>query len=359
MKHQKRIILTGGGTAGHVTPQIALLPLLRVHGFDIRYIGSSRGIERELIEKEGVPYYAVPAGKLRRYADIKNVTDVVRIQLGLLKSLYIVGRLRPQILFSKGGFVSCPVVWAAWLWRVPVIIHESDISPGLANRLSLPFAGKICFSFPETASHLPPEKAVLTGIPVRRSLLQGSASQGKALCGFTDDKPVILVTGGSQGAAAVNACLRSALDSLLPTFNVCHLCGRGNLAPGRPGYAQFEYVTDELPHLFALADIAVSRAGATTLFELAALAKPSLLIPLPLSASRGDQIANARSFEKQGICRVLPQESMTPETLPENIRSLFEHRSEVTARMKSSVAPDAAGAVVSLIEETVSERPRY
>lgn len=360
--NQKRILLTGGGTAGHVTPNIALLPRLRRLGYAISYIGTAEGIERGLIAGEHLPYHTIPAGKLRRYSDIRNFTDIVRIKIGFLKSLFIIAKIKPGICFSKGGFVSCPVVWASWVMRVPVVIHESDISPGLANRLSLPFASAVCYSFPETAPHLPKRKSVLTGIPVRETLLRGDAEKGRALCGFEDRKPVILVTGGSQGAQAVNAAVRGSLDRLLPEFNVCHLCGKGNLAGpaasaagGRSrlsegGYAQFEYVNAELADLFALAGIVVSRAGATTLFELLALQKPALLIPLPLSASRGDQILNAQSFTKQGWCSVLPQERMTPETLADTILNVFNNRQNFIAAMKSTAPAAGTEKVIEVIE---------
>jgi UDP-N-acetylglucosamine--N-acetylmuramyl-(pentapeptide) pyrophosphoryl-undecaprenol N-acetylglucosamine transferase len=346
-----RVILTGGGTAGHVTPNLAIIPFLHRRGFDIRYIGTSKGMERELITKENIPYYAVPAGKLRRYADVRNVTDIVRIEFGLLKALFFIATIRPDVLFSKGGFVACPVVWASWIMRVPVIVHESDVLPGLANQLSLPFASRICYSFPETVSRLPPSKAVETGIPVREELLRGDSGRGRSLCGFTDAKPTLMVIGGSQGAQVINVCVREALDVLLPRFNICHCCGKGTLAEPRHGYAQFEYADRELADLFALADVVVSRAGATALFELLALKKPGLLIPLPLSASRGDQILNARSFKLRGFSLVLPQEKMTKETLVEGITNLFEKRSDLIARMQTAAPIPAAQRVVALIEE--------
>lgn len=353
---EKRILLTGGGTAGHVTPNIALLHRLREQGYAISYIGTGQGIEHELIAGENVPYHTVPAGKLRRYFDIRNITDIIRIKIGFLKSLVVIAKIKPDVLFSKGGFVSCPVVWASWVLRVPVVIHESDISPGLANRLSLPFAAKICYSFPETLQHLPERKAVLTGIPVRESLFNGDPEKGRALCGFNDRKPVIMVIGGSQGAQAINACVREALGKLLPEFNICHICGKGNKTEDRPNYIQFEYVNKELADLFALADAVISRSGATTLFELLALRKPALLIPLPLGASRGDQILNAASFEKQGWSRVLPQEKMTPDTLAENIRAVFTRRAEMIAAMKKTAPENGTEKIIGIIEEIVSHR---
>jgi UDP-N-acetylglucosamine--N-acetylmuramyl-(pentapeptide) pyrophosphoryl-undecaprenol N-acetylglucosamine transferase len=352
----KRILLTGGGTAGHVTPNMALLPRLRALGYKVSYIGTEAGIERRLLAGEQVEYHAIPAGKLRRYSDIKNLTDIVRIKLGFLKSLFIIARIRPDVCFSKGGFVSCPVVWASWVLRVPVVIHESDISPGLANRLSLPFASAVCYSFPETAAHLPRRTSVQTGIPVRETLVRGDGEKGRAFCGFEDRKPVILVTGGSQGAQAINAVVRGALDALLRDFNICHLCGSGNLAPGRPGYAQFEYVNAELADLFALAGAVVSRAGATTLFELLALRKAALLVPLPLGASRGDQILNAHSFEKQGWSRVLPQDLMTPESLAAAIREVFNTREKMIAAIKEKAPPNGTENVIGVIERVANRR---
>jgi UDP-N-acetylglucosamine--N-acetylmuramyl-(pentapeptide) pyrophosphoryl-undecaprenol N-acetylglucosamine transferase len=356
MVTMKRILLTGGGSAGHVTPNIALLPTLQRLEFDIHYIGRQSGIERELIEPLGIPYHPINAGKLRRYLDMQNLTDIFRIAHGFFTAFFLIGRLRPVVVFSKGGFVACPVVWAAWLHRIPVIIHESDLTPGLANKLSAPFASRICYSFPETEAKLPSGKAVYIGIPIRESLLSGKAVEGRRICGFTNDKPVILVMGGSQGAAVINDTLRDALDELLKRFNVCHLCGQGLIDDSRetmPGYKQFEYVKDDLPHLLAMADIVVSRAGATTLFELLALKKPNLLIPLSLKASRGDQIVNARSFEKQGFSAVLPQEELCVETLIAEITRTYTQRDMYSEAMRSTTSVNAVEVVMKVISACI------
>lgn len=348
----RRIILTGGGTAGHVTPNIALLDGLRDAGFEIHYIGRRSGIEKELMTAEGVPYRGIPAGKLRRYLDLRNFTDVAAIAAGFVFAVHAINRVKPGVVFSKGGFVSCPVVWAAWTARVPVVIHESDIVPGLANRLSLPFARRICCCFPETLRHLPNAKAVLTGLPIRRALLTGDAAAGRKRCGFDMSKPVVLVTGGSQGSESVNGVLRAALDILLPRFQICHLCGAGNVAGDltRPGYCQIAYAKDELPDLLAAADCVVSRAGATSLFEILALRKPNLLIPLPLSASRGDQILNARSFAARGYSAVLPQEELSPERLTQEVVKLHGDRRAAIDAMSAAGASDAARRVCEEIE---------
>ena len=348
------IVLTGGGTAGHVTPNIALLPALREAGFEIHYIGTRDGIERGLIEREGIVYHAIPAGKLRRYIDWQNVTDVFRIGLGFLSAFAALGRIRPDLVFSKGGFVTPPVVWAAWMRRIPVVIHESDMTPGLANKLALPFATRICHAFAETAQHLPAGKAVHTGIPVRAALRGGNAERGRALCGFDTGKPVLLIIGGSQGSQVINAAVRGALSDLCRDFQVCHLCGKGGLDASLDkvaGYAQFEYVSDELPDVFAAAHVAVSRAGATTLFELLTLRKPALLIPLSARVSRGDQILNAQSFQKAGYSLALAEEDLSPETLVRAAGELCAKREELLSAMATWADRDAVAEIAGVLGE--------
>ena len=306
----KRIILTGGGTAGHVTPNIALLPRLKELQYDIHYIGSYNGIEKELIEQFGIPYHGIATGKLRRYFSVQNFTDPFRVLKGLGDARKLVKILKPDVIFSKGGFVSVPVVLAGKSCHVPSIIHESDMTPGLANKLSFSAATKICCNFPETLRYLPEGKAVLTGSPIRQELLTGDKFKAREFLGFTSDKPVILIIGGSLGAVAVNNAVRAILPQLLKKYQVIHLCGKGRLDPTLnhlDGYMQYEYIKDELKDLFAMADVVISRAGANAICELLALHKPNILIPLPASASRGDQILNARSFERQGFSVVLEE----------------------------------------------------
>ena len=292
----KRILLTGGGTAGHVTPNMALIPRLKELGYDIQYIGSYQGIERKLIEEIGIPYHGISSGKLRRYFDLKNFSDPFKVMKGYMEASHLIKRLKPDIVFSKGGFVAVPVVLAAKRRHVPVIIHESDLTPGLANKICIPSAAKVCCNFPETLKHLPEDKAVLSGSPIRKELFSGSREEGLSLCGFTGDKPVLMAMGGSLGAVAINRALRANLDALLKQFDIIHLCGKGNYdvsLEDRAGYKQFEYAKKELPHLFALTDLIISRAGANAICELLALKKPNILIPLPASQSRGDQLLNA------------------------------------------------------------------
>lgn len=350
----KRIILTGGGTAGHVTPNIALLPRLKELGYDIQYIGSYTGIEKELIEPFGIPYHGISSGKLRRYFSVQNFTDPFRVLKGFREAHKLIRQLKPDVIFSKGGFVSVPVVLAGKRCKVPVIIHESDMTPGLANKIAIPTAAKVCCNFPETLKSLPEGKAVLTGSPIRQELLSGNKIAAMDMCHFTSDKPVILVIGGSLGAVAVNNAVREALPELLKDFQIIHLCGKGKMDESLKdveGYCQFEYLKNELRNLFALADIVISRAGANAICELLALHKPNLLIPLSANASRGDQILNARSFERQGFSLVLEEEQLTKETLLAAVKNLYENRTTFINSMKNSGQQDSIGTIIKLIEE--------
>ncbi len=350
----KRILLTGGGTAGHVTPNIALLPKLRELEYEISYMGSYHGIEKKLIEELQIPYYGISSGKLRRYFDPKNFTDPFKVLKGYGEACRIIKRLSPDVLFSKGGFVSVPVVLAAKRYHVPVIIHESDMTPGLANKLCIPSARKVCCNFPETLQYLPNGKAVLTGSPIRQELLTGDRLGALRFTGLSANKPVILVMGGSTGAAAVNEAVRRILPTLLKEFQVVHLCGAGKLDASLghiSGYVQYEYIKGELKDLFALADIVISRAGANAICELLALKKPSLLIPLSAAASRGDQILNARSFEKQGFSMVLEEEEITNDTLLKAVQSLYQNRASYSTAMKGSKQTDSIQTIIQLIED--------
>lgn len=350
----KQIILTGGGTAGHVTPNIALIPRLQSAGYEISYIGSMDGIEKKLIQNQGIPYYGISSGKLRRYFDLKNFTDPFRVIKGFSQASSLMKQLRPDVVFSKGGFVSVPVVMAAKRRHIPVICHESDLTPGLANKLSMPSATKVCCNFPETMKYLPEGKAVLTGCPIRKELREGNRAAALAMTGFSSGKPVLMVMGGSLGAAAINQAVREALPELLEHWQIIHLCGKGKADEslnGTKGYVQYEYVQKELPDLFALCDLVVSRAGANAICELLALKKPALLIPLSARASRGDQILNARSFERQGFSMVLEEEELTKESFLKAISDLSEHRQDYIHAMDECPQSDAIGTILDLLEE--------
>lgn len=349
----KRIVLTGGGTAGHVTPNIALIPKLRELGYDIQYIGSYTGIEKELIEPFGIPYHGISSGKLRRYFSVQNFTDPFRVLKGFREAKCLIKQLKPDVIFSKGGFVSVPVVLAGKRNKVPAIIHESDMTPGLANKIAIPSAVKVCCNFPETLETLPKEKAILTGSPIRQELLSGNKIAAMDLCGFSADKPVILVIGGSLGSVVVNTAVRQSLPELLKKFQVIHLCGKGKLdysLSQTKGYCQFEYIKNELRDIFSLADIVISRAGANAICELLALRKPNLLIPLSANASRGDQILNARSFERQGFSMVLEEEDLSKDTLLDSVQKLYNDRGTFMDAMRNSNQQDSIQTIIQLIE---------
>lgn len=355
----KKIVMTGGGTAGHVTPNIALMPALQKEGYEISYIGSYEGIEKRLIEEQGIPYYGIASGKLRRYFDPKNFSDPFKVLKGYGQSIKLLKKLKPDVVFSKGGFVSVPVVLAARRCKVPAIIHESDLTPGLANRIAIPKATKVCCNFPETLNYLPKEKAVLTGSPIRQELLSGNPDNAFSLCGFQDhSKPVILIIGGSSGSRAINTAIRNLLPELVKNYNILHLCGKGNLDETlnhASGYAQFEYANQELADMFALADLVISRAGANAICELLALRKPNILIPLSAAASRGDQILNANSFRSQGFSYVLEEEELTNTTLLEAIEHVFRKKSSYIEAMEQSSTRNSIDSIIGLIKDA-SER---
>ncbi len=354
----KKIVLTGGGTAGHVTPNIALLPELKKQGYEIHYIGSYEGIESKLIPELDVSYYGIASGKLRRYIDLKNISDPFKVVKGLHQARVLLKQIKPDVVFSKGGFVSVPVVIAAKSRGIPCVIHESDMTPGLANKLCIPCASRVCTNFPETIKHLPAEKAVLTGSPIREELFHGSRERGLSFCGFDKSRPVVLIIGGSLGAASVNTAVRSILPALLKEFQVIHLCGKDKIDAslnGTKGYVQFEYIKEELSDLMAAADIMISRAGANAICEILALRKPNILIPLSAQASRGDQILNAASFEKAGYSIVIQEEDVTDDKLLNAVHQAYDKREEYIKAMKRSQLNNSIEKIVGLINEAAKK----
>ncbi len=356
----KKIIMTGGGTAGHVNPNLALIPGLEALHYQIKYIGSKNGIEKEIIGKTDIPYIGISSGKLRRYFDLKNFTDPFRVMGGFFQALAILKKEKPTLVFSKGGFVSVPVVMAASLLKIPVLSHESDITPGLANKIAFRFADKLLVTFPDTLAETG-DKGILVGSPIRKELFEGSAQRGKELLNFARDLPIILVMGGSIGSVKINEALRLILPDLIQSFNIIHLCGKGNLNEeliGLEGYRQFEYVSDEMKDYLTAAELVISRAGANSIFEFLALKKPNLLIPLSKASSRGDQILNARSFEEKGYSKVLEEEELTGETLKMSIFSLFEQRETFQEAMTKSDVRDATSKIIELIEKYATSGER-
>ena len=352
----KKIVLTGGGTAGHVTPNMALIPELQAQGYEVHYIGSYEGIESRLIPEMGIDYYGIASGKLRRYIDVKNLSDPFKVLRGYGQARKLLKKINPDVVFSKGGFVSVPVVVAAKSRKIPCIIHESDMTPGLANKICIPCAQRVCTNFPETLEHLPPNKGVVTGSPIRQELFHGEKAKGLAFCGFTADKPVLLIIGGSLGALRVNEAVRAVLSQILEKFQVIHLCGKGKVDESLKevqGYVQFEYIKEELSDLMAAADIIISRAGANAICEILALRKPNILIPLSASASRGDQIVNAASFEKQGYSMVLQEEDITDEKLLKAVDTVYQKREKYIRAMERSQLNNSIEKIVSLINSCV------
>ncbi len=350
----KKIIMTGGGSAGHVTPNLALVPKLKELGYQIEYIGTKNGIEKKIIKKEKIKYYEISSGKLRRYFDIKNFTDPFKVLKGILQAMLIMKKEKPNIVFSKGGFVAVPVVIAAHLNKIPVIAHESDMTPGLANKISIPYCTKVCVTFPESIKKVKDNKAVLTGTPIREELLKGSRILGRKICGFEQDKPILLIIGGSLGSKFINDIIRDNIKNLIEKYNVIHICGKGNLDKNlteKKGYKQFEYINEELPHIMNAADIVLSRAGANAIFELLALKKPNILIPLSRKSSRGDQILNAGSFEKSGYSIVIQEEELNGEILLNKIDEIYENKDQYIKNMDKSLIKDAVKEIISIIQK--------
>ena len=353
----KTIIFTGGGTAGHVMPNLALMDRLDKDQWRIHYIGTEEGIEHELLSRRSeVTYHTIAWGKLRRYFSWKNFTDPFRVVKGYFQSRRIIRQVKPDVLFSKGGYVSVPVVMAA-KGKCPVLCHESDYTPGLANRIAARYADTICTTFSDTVARVPAGKGIHTGTPIRAALLQGSRERGLAFTGLSGEKPVLLVMGGSTGAKALNEALEASLDALLLTFDIVHLCGQGKLddtAP-RPGYVRYEYVNEQMADVLALSDVVLSRAGANAVFELLALKKPAVLVPLPLEASRGDQILNAQYFEKNGYAVHLPQNEITPERLKDAVLGLYKDRQRYIDAMAAAPGADGTENILRLIFRAVNE----
>ena len=351
---QPRIIFTGGGTAGHVTPNIALIePLLR-EGWDVHYIGSSSGMEKDLIAAlGGVTYHGISTGKLRRYFSWQNFIDPFRVIKGYFQARRLIRQIQPDVIFSKGGFVSVPVVLGAG--KVPVVAHESDFSPGLSNRIASRFTDRVCVSFEDSLAYIQRGKGIFTGTPIRPALYAGNRERALAFTGLDGKKPVLLVMGGSLGAQKLNELVRAALPILNETFDVIHLCGRGknDCDCVACGYTQYEYIDKELPDLFALSDIVLSRAGANSVYELLALNKPSVLVPLTSASTRGDQLLNAEYFEKKGYAVVVNQNTATTQTLVDAINHVYENREQFASALRKDNCSDGKEVILNIIRQAV------
>ncbi|MDQ0209193.1 undecaprenyldiphospho-muramoylpentapeptide beta-N-acetylglucosaminyltransferase [Alkalicoccobacillus murimartini] len=353
----KKIVFTGGGSAGHVTPNIAIMDQLDQTEWDISYIGSHNGIEKELIGRTSIPYEAISSGKLRRYIDLQNATDAFRVMKGIFDARKVLKKHKPDLVFSKGGFVTVPVVIAASSLKIPVFLHESDLTPGLANKLAQRFTTKIFTSFDEAAAHFPSSKTKAIGSPIRKELFEGNAKQGLDFLGFHSSIPVLTVMGGSLGAKSINDAVREALPELLSRFQIVHLCGKGHLDPSldhHTGYKQFEYVHDELSDILAATNYVVTRGGSNAIFEFLALKKPMLIIPLSRAQSRGDQILNANSFEKKGYSLTLEEEDLSKETILNQLIKLKENEHTFKQKMINSQETDAISMILTEMNAHIS-----
>jgi len=355
---KKKIVFTGGGSAGHVTPNIAIIGEIEKE-WTIHYIGSKKGIEKDLIGKLEIPYYGISSGKLRRYIDFENFVDLFRVLKGCMEARRLLKKLKPDLVFSKGGFVSVPVILAAQSLKIPIFLHESDMTPGLANKISQRFATRIFTSFEETKKYFPKDKTTAIGSPIRKELLNGSKEKGRSFLGFHHNRPILTIMGGSLGAKKINEAVRNSLSALTDKFQIVHLCGKNNIDDSLatvPGYKQFEYVHEELADILAAANLVITRGGSNSIFEFLALNIPMLIIPLTLQQSRGDQILNAKAFEEKGYSLTLEEEHLTSETLVEYIERVQEKSEEFKRNMKQSQQGEALQTLVREINQYQARR---
>ncbi len=337
----KKIIFTGGGSAGHVTLNLALIPIFLQAGWKVVYIGSYNGIEKELIEKiSDVKYIPILTGKLRRYFSWQNFIDIIKIPLGILQAIWIIFKQKPDIVFSKGGFVSFPVVFAAKINGVKCVMHESDVTPGLANRMSLPFVQKFFTTFEDTIQYVKDNSKVdYVGPVLSDRLINGTKEKACNICGFDEKLPIIMVIGGSLGAKSLNEAIRNNLMQLLSKYQIIHICGKGQLIKDIDikGYKQFDYVTDELKDFMAAADVVISRAGSNSIFELLSLYKPMILVPLSGASSRGEQMLNAKSFQSKGYCEIIKDDELSEDNLLiSTLEKVWMNRKNYINNMKNS-----------------------
>ena len=352
-----RAVVTGGGSAGHVVPTLPIIETLRARNWHVTFIGTDSGLEQRLVSPSGVEYFGLRPGKLRRYWSLENLIDAFRVPLSILRVFGVLGRIKPDVVFSKGGFVAFPVVVGAWLRRIPVVAHESDLSPGLANRLSLPFITSLCVNF--DATRVNAKRTIHTGTPVRESLLRGERERGLAATGFSGERPVLAIVGGSLGAERLNLVLREALPALTGVFDILHVCGAGKVDPAYSdiaGYEQRDFVGDEWGDMLAAANLVVSRSGANAMYELLTLKKPNLLVPLPAAASRGDQIENAAYAESRGFSLVVAESDLTPDLLLERVTALHRDARSWRERLEAFQAPDSTNLIVAEIEAALKKR---
>lgn len=354
--NQMKIAFTGGGTIGHVAVNMALIPKALEQNIECIYIGSKNGIEKETITKQfpDIKYFGISSGKLRRYFSVENAKDVFKVQKGIMDALIVLKKEKPDIVFSKGGFVAVPVTIAAKMLKIKTIIHESDVTPGLANKLALKFANKLYTTFEDTLNYVPREKSDYVGSIIRDDLFSGDEQKGYQITQFNKDKKVIMVMGGSLGSTVINKAVRENIDVLLDDYQIIHLVGRGNLdiSLNRQGYYQREFVSTDLMHLYKITDIMISRAGANAIFEFLALQKPMILIPLGKDQSRGDQIENANIFKTKGFAQVIDESDVNGQVLLKTLQKVENEYSVIVDRMKDNKSIHTAG---SLLEKIIKD----
>lgn len=346
------IVFTGGGTVGHVSVNLALIPHFISNGWDVHYIGNKNGLEYKMVENiDKLTFHSISTGKLRRYFDVKNFTDPFRTLKGILQAKKIINKIKPDIVFSKGGFVSFPVVVAAKLKKVKVILHESDLTPGLANKMSLPFCDVILSTFKDTEKYIDAKKINFIGAIVRESIKTGSKTRGLNICGFKNANPILLIMGGSLGAQSINVAIRNNLNQLLKLFNIIHICGTGNVDSKNnfEGYKQYEFIKDELPDMLAACDMVISRAGSNAIFEFLQLKKPMLLIPLPTSKSRGDQFYNAEYFKSKGYCDILFDEKLDSDDFMNKVLDIYSKLHDYKNHMSKQAEIGSINDIISII----------
>ena len=357
----KKIIFTGGGSAGHVTLNLTLIPFFLAQGWKVCYIGSYKGIERDLVGRlPEVTYYPIATGKLRRYFSWQNFWDMLKIPLGILQAVWIVFKEKPGIVFSKGGFVSFPVVLAGRLNGCPVAMHESDVTPGLANIMSLPFVTKFFTTFTDTKKYVKDQSKVENVGPVLSDRFKnGSKERCCVFCEFKAEKPIILAMGGSLGAQSLNQAIRQNLPELLKNYQIIHICGRGQMEEGADcnGYRQFEYVDTELKDFMKAADVVLSRAGSNAIFELRSLNKPMVLVPLSVHSSRGEQMLNAKAFQSDGYCEIIADEEVSDAAkLLAVLKQVYDNRKQYEKKMQAdkfsaTTSADLAMKIIDLAEK--------
>lgn len=353
MACQKRLVFTGGGTLGHVMPNLPLIEHYQQQGYTIHYIGSKKGEERAFVEARQINYHSIKTGKLRRYFDWQNFLDIFNVSLGIVQSFFVLLKLRPKVLFSKGGYVALPAVVGAWLLRIPIVIHESDRTPGLTTKLSKRFAKKICVSFQHAAQYFEAKKVTWTGLPVRTALFNASRESGLAVTGFSGNRPILLVFGGSLGAGFLNELIREYITTpWLSQFDVVNICGEGKVDPelNYANYKQFERLGAEFLDVMQAADIVLTRGGATSLFELLAMKKPHVIIPLSKAVSRGDQVHNARYFADLGVSTFIEEEEASWERVQALLQQCYQNRAALLASMEQLEFAQATQKVIEVID---------